>query len=188
MSKIDIVKIINEELSEFDFLGNDAHLSEEENYDLLKNEEFQRQLIVDSLLSSEKLTVDVKDSELDGNWENSPENQSRLTMKYVVVVKYNYDKNKEPIEFDLVFSSDGIEINGAPEGESWFDSFNWDEIAIDLLSSNGEEVQFKAYEKAPAKIKKLFVKEYVAEYIADVTEMEEHTSKTNDIIQNVSHY
>lgn len=188
MGEKDIIKIIKEEVADFDFLGNDAHLREEENNDLLKNEEFQRQFIVDSLLNDDKIEVDIKDSKVDGNWEDSPTNQSRLTMKYVLVVEYKYDKNTEPVEFNLAFSTDGIEINAAPEDESWFDSFKWDEISVDLLTSNDDEIKFKAYEKAPTKIKKLFVKEYVKDYIADVTEIGEHTSKTNDIIQNVSHY
>jgi hypothetical protein len=45
-------RIINEEISEFDFLGNEQYLKEQEVVDLLKNEDFQKQFICDSLLSN----------------------------------------------------------------------------------------------------------------------------------------
>ena len=51
MKKRDFIRIINEEISEFDFLGNEQYLKEQEIVDLLKNEDFQKQFICDSLLS-----------------------------------------------------------------------------------------------------------------------------------------
>src|ERR1035437_5253077 len=50
MVEKDIIKIINEEASNFDFLGNDDNMKEQEIIDLLQNEEFQKQFICDSLL------------------------------------------------------------------------------------------------------------------------------------------
>ena len=40
-----IIKIINEVITEFDFLGNDEHLKGQEDITLLKNEDMQKQFI-----------------------------------------------------------------------------------------------------------------------------------------------
>ena len=48
--KNDFVEIINEEIKNFDFLGNDEFLKEQEVTDLLINEDLQKQFICDSLL------------------------------------------------------------------------------------------------------------------------------------------
>ena len=77
------------------------------------------------------------------------------------------DKNADPVKFEVTFSSDSAEINAAPEGESWIDSFNWDEFGVDMHTLSGDDVKFTAYEKAPAKIKTLFVREYVKDYYSN---------------------
>ena len=45
-----IINIITEEVKQFDFLGNDERLKEQENNELLMNEELQKQFICDALL------------------------------------------------------------------------------------------------------------------------------------------
>ena len=112
------VKIIKEELSEFDFLGNDAHHKEEEDIDLLKNEDLQRQLIVDSLLDSDKIKVDIKNSSVDNDWSNDTNANSKLSIEYVIEVEYDYDKNNESLKFELTFSCDGTPITGTEDGKS----------------------------------------------------------------------
>lgn len=154
-------KIIKEEISEFDFLGNDAHLKEEEDNDILRNDEFQKQFIVDSLLNKDKIKTNIIDSKVDGNQNDDINNESRLTIEYKIDVKYEYDKGKEPINFELIFSCDSLTINNAPEGESWFDLFKWHDINVDLLSPAGDEIKFNSFDKAPDKIKSIFNKEYV---------------------------
>ena len=66
-----IIRIINEEASNFDFLGNEDYLKEREILDLLQNEEFQKQFICDSLLERKnKIKTDVFESKLGGDWED----------------------------------------------------------------------------------------------------------------------
>ena len=50
MKNKQLIKIINEEISGFDFLGNEEYLKEEEDINILKNEDFQKQFICDLLL------------------------------------------------------------------------------------------------------------------------------------------
>ena len=53
-----ILKTINEEISKFDFLGNDNYQSLMENIELIENEDFQKQFIADFLTGkSEKFNI-----------------------------------------------------------------------------------------------------------------------------------
>lgn len=187
MNKNVFVKIIKEELSDFDFLGNDAQHGEEEDRDLLKNEDFQRQLIVDSLLDSDKINVDIKNSSVNNDWSNDTNVNSKLSIEYIIEVEYDYDKNNEPVEFEMTFSCDGIPITGTKDDESWHETFNWNNINVDLKSLTGDEIKFKAFEKAPDEIKAIFIREFVKEFVADATNADSYTEKIQDVVQNVTH-
>ena len=63
----DIIRIITEEISEFDFLGNDKYQKENESIDLLKNEEFQKRFICDALLSKNNIGINIYDSRISFN-------------------------------------------------------------------------------------------------------------------------
>jgi hypothetical protein len=180
VKKKDIINIINEELSDFDFLGNDEYSKEKENYDLLSNEDFQKQFICDSLLGrKEKLKIRITDSRVGGNWEeNNPEDISYLTLEYFIEVEYKYDQTKESIKFTLNFDSDKISVNAEshsdpgnwgnyvpPESDTWFNSINWNDIDATIATLEGDEVEFKAFKKAPVDIQNLFVREYTQNYI-----------------------
>lgn len=187
MNKNVVAKIIKEELADFDFLGNDAHLSEEDDLDLLRNEDFQRQLIVDSLLDSNKIQIDIKNSSVENDWENDLDVDSKLSIEYIIDVEYKYDSSNEPVKFELTFSCDSAPITGAEEGESWYETFDWNKISVDLSSANNVEVKFKAFEKAPDEIKAIFIREFVKDFVSDATSADSHTEKTQDVVQNVSH-
>lgn len=187
MDKNVFVKIIKEELSEFDFLGNDAQHSEEEDLNLLKNEDFQRQFIVDSLLESNKINVDIKDSSVDNNWEGDIDVNSKLSIEYIVEVVYDYDKNNEPVKFELGFNCDSTPITGAEDGKSWYETFNWNDINVNLSSLNDDDIKFKAFEKAPDEIKAIFIREFIKDFVADATSADSHTEKTQDVVQDVRH-
>jgi len=181
------IKLIKEELSEFDFLGNDAQHGEEDNINLLKNEDFQRQLIVDSLLESNKIEVDIKNSSVDNDWEGDVDANSKLSIEYIIDVVYNYDKNNEPVEFELGFTCETTPITGTEEGKSWYETFDWNNIDVSLSTLNGDDVKFKAFEKAPDEIKAIFIREFVKDFVADATNADSHTEKTQDVVQDVTH-
>lgn len=189
MDKNVFIKIIKEELEDFDFLGNDEQHREEEDINLLKNEDFQRQLIVDSLLESDKINVDIKnssvDNDLDGNF--SADSNSKLSIEYIIDVEYKYDGSNEPVKFELSFSCDNSPITGTEDGKAWYETFNWGNIDVNLSSLNGDDVKFKAFEKAPDEIKAIFIREFVKDFVADATNADTHTEKTQDIVQNVMH-
>jgi len=199
----DLIRIINEVVGEFDFLGNTEHSKEQEIIDLLQNEDFQKQFICDSLLERRnKIKTDVFEARIGGDWDDSSEDARNLTLDYFLKVEYKYDQQKEPIKFDVSFYSDSITISKtddynagrlggttdsdvAPSGRAWFDGFNWNDINVDLNTSEGDEIKFLAFEHAPQKIKTLFIRQYVEDYIGNYTGMDINTPEMKDKIQNI---
>jgi hypothetical protein len=197
MDKKNFIKIIKEEISDFDFLGNDVYQKEKEIVDLLKKEEFQKQFICDSLLKKNKLKIEISDSTVGGDWDEDPENASKLTLTYFLKIEYKYDQTKEPIKFELNFNSDYISIRKnsdfnagnyglyiPPEGGDWISELNWNDINVTLNTVNGDEIEFIAFERAPDKIKTLFIREFTSDYIEKYINLDIRTPETNMQAQN----
>lgn len=191
----DILKIITEEISEFDFLGNDNYQKESESIDLLKNEEFQKQFICDTLLKKSNVKIEISDSRIGGDWEEDVQNASRLTIEYLTKITYQYDQGKEPINFNLDFRSDGIQIGKGERkdfgsydtpayGEAWFNYFNWRDIDVTLGTEEGDDINFVEFIKAPEKIQTLFIRHFIQGYIGEYTGLEIRTPEMNNNIQN----
>lgn len=190
------IKIINEEVSKFDFLGNEEYLKEQEVANILLNEDFQKQFICDSLLNRIKIKINVVESKIEGNWENDNEDATDLSLNYFLKIEYKYDQEKEPISFDLNFYSDNVSISKVDDydsgsydieqsGKAWFNNFNWNDIDVDLNTIEGDEIKFLAFEKAPQKIKMLFIREYVENYVINYTGLDIKTPETKIDIKNV---
>jgi len=202
MKKRDLIKTINEEISNFDFLGNDQYLKEEENVNMLKNEDFQKQFICDSLINKNNLKKGVSDARIGGNWEEDFDDADYLSIEYFLKIEYKYDQSKEPIKFDLNFYADKVNISTdgwydpgkwagtmpdsiPPSGEAWFDKFDWRDISVDLYTPDGDEIDFIAFKKAPPKIQTLFIREFCEEFIGKKTGLPIDTPEMRDTIQNV---
>ena len=182
---MNILNAINEEIESFDFLNNNESNIEQENIDLLLNEDLQKQFICDSLLNKkDKIKIiNVLDSSIGGDWENDNlEDINKLTIEYNLNIEYEYDINKKPIIFDLIFESNDININvggwenpsdniTASDKDTWFNDVSWNDINVSLYSVEGDEIKFIAFEKAPANIQNLFIREFVETYISNHTAM-----------------
>lgn len=196
--RTNIINIIKEEVKNFDFLANDEFLKEHETIDLLMNEELQKQFICDSLLGKDNKVIIIKvvDSFINGDWDE-PENNT-LGIEYTLDMGYVYEMGKEPIKFSMVFSSDNIDVSVGgwsdsgkfggtvdtdvePSGESWYDSFDWSDIKVELFTIDGEEVKFIAFEKAPTNIQTLFIREFTQNFIESQT----HDIKTREMRDNI---
>lgn len=193
MKNKEIIRIINEEISNFDFLGNEGYLKEQESLDLLQNEDFQKQFICDSLISSNKIKTNVIESNIGGDWEKL-DNASKLILDYFISVEYKYDINKEAAVFDLEFTGN-ISINVGshfelatytipPSSEAWFDAFNWSDIETKLYTKDGDVINFIAFQKAPPRIQTIFIRNYVDNYIETFTGMKIRTKEMNYNSQN----
>jgi len=203
MNKKDFVRIVVEEVSKFDFLGNDEHLKEQETTDLLINEDLQKQFICDALLDrSDKVKIArIEDSYISGNWDElNKEDADRVTLEYSVDMEYRYDVNQDPLKFNLSFHADRIDIGVdgwsdsgnwggtmadaiEPSGESWYDVFHWGDIEVKISTMEGDEVKFLAFENAPPKIQTLFIRHFTEGFIESET-LEMKTGDNKVTIQN----
>jgi hypothetical protein len=194
MNKRDFIKIINEEVSDFDFLGNDERLKYEEVTNLLRNEEFQKQFICDSLLKNNKIKIGIYDSKLTGNWEDTSEN-SKFNLDYYLNIEYKYDQNVDAVKFQLIFDGENISMSKgggfypgnretAPESTEFIDGINWHDINVMLSTTDGDEIKFTTFEKAPPKIQVLFIRQYVESFIGDQSNLDVRTPEGNDNVKN----
>ena len=197
MKNKDFIKIIKEEINNFDFLNNDEYRKKQDINDLLMNEELQKQFICDSLLNrNNKIKINkIKDSFITGDWDEKDFNENgKLSLEYSIDMAYFYDSTKEPLIFDLYFHSDDIDVNVngwndagnfgggvEPRGEAWFDRFDWGDIDVTLINADGEDLDFKAFKNAPAKIQTLFIREYLQNFI----ETQTLTLKTPELKDNI---
>jgi hypothetical protein len=158
---------------------------EQETIELLKNEDLQKRFICDSLLErNDKIKIlNNETASLDGNWEDDPENANMLSIQYDLKLQYTYDSSKEPLVFNLFFYGDNVSISTADrfekgdyyspsEGESWFRNIEWDDINVELATEEGDEIRFIAFEKAPYNIKRIFIREFVENFISSYTNMD----------------
>lgn len=203
MEKKDIIRIINEEISNFDFLNNELNQKEFESIEILKNEEFQKQFICDSLLNKkDKIKLKINDSTVGGDYEDDFKDASRISLEYNLTVEYKYDQTKEPAVFDLMFYGDKIGISkdgwydpgrfgGTPDtdiepsGDAWFSYLNWDDIEVNIYTTDGDEIPFIAFQKAPPKIQMLFVRDYTANLISGKTNLDINTPEMKVNVKDV---
>ena len=181
-----IKDIINEEIENFDFLNNEKYLKEKENIDLINSEDLQKQFICDSLLNknTKVKVIQAEGSNVGGNWDTDyPENADTITIDYDIRIQYLYETNTEPLTFDINFygnnigvgvdnNSDTGDYHTQPTSETWFYSVNWHDINVSLFTTEGDTIKFPAFEKAPQNIKNLFIREFLADFIADKTSIE----------------
>lgn len=190
------IKIINEEISNFDFLGNEEYTKEEDSINLLKNEDFQKQFICDSLVNSKLIKIIYDNAQINGDWEEGND-ATHLNISYLIDVIYQYDTNKEPAKFSLQFDGNNIGINvrtsmdsgnygeyTPTSGEAYYSDINWNDIDVVLSTVDGDEIDFIAFRKAPSKIQSLFVRDYTESIIIDKT-METNIKKENP--ENISY-
>lgn len=182
MNRKEFLKIINEEITQFDFLNNDNYLKEQQTYEMLNNESFQKQFIVDSITNMrDKIKIDTSDSHVTNDPEiNVEDYHNDMSIDSNVEVTYQSNPNAQPIKFVLSFSGNriGYYTGGQSEpetgyGSSWYDRIEWGSIAVNLYTDEGDEIKFIALEKAPDKIYELFVRSYMEDVIEKYTDVGE---------------
>lgn len=190
MRKKDFIRIINEEINDFDFLSNELYLKEQENIEILKNPEFQKQFIVDSIT---KMRDKIKFDDFSAHISNDPDlysdqHHDDMNLEVDVELQYLYGTAKEPIKFSLFFAGDKIGYHTGYEyergdywtpssGEAWYNSISWSDIDVNLYTPEGDEIKFIAFEKAPDNIQELFIRSYVEDAIKNKTDIEQIREK-----------
>src|ERR1035437_10258004 len=75
----------------------------------------------------------------------------------------------------------------APSGDAWFNEFNWNDIYVTLNTTEGDDIDFLAFKKAPPKIQMLFIREYTESYIGTYTSMDIKTPESNINARNTQY-
>ena len=196
MDKKNFIRIVNEEIKNFDFLNNEESAKEQENIELLQNEDLQKQFICDSLLNrNEKIKIiNMTDARMSGDWDSlNNDDRDALSIEYNISIDYVFDSSKEPLKLDLSFNGSNVEMNVSgtndngdyltpSSNDTWINSINWQQITVSLFTSEEEKIDFIAYDKAPEKIQNLFIREFLEEFITEHTEMDVREKTDNTTI------
>lgn len=166
--KKNIIDIIKEEVNDFDFLGNRKVLEDNDIINLLKNRDFQKQFICDTLLNNDKIkTVDTISSNISGNWEDGNDG-GKMNIEFYQKLSYLYDKTKNPIEFnldidgtDISFHTTTINDDTTNYSESKFTDIDWDSFNVTISTLDGDNIKFEELDSAPSNIRNLFIKENI---------------------------
>ena len=183
MNNNHIVILIKEELEKFDFLSNDKRLKEQENANLLNNEDFQKQFIIDSI-TNYKTKIKESNSEASvrgqsdwgGGISSNINDHYQMDIEYYTTIDYLYDSQKPPIKFHLQFIGNNISISLKEEvsrgdritpeyRDVYFDYIDWGAINVQIFDENGDEFQFTALEKENKNIQNMFMKTYLKDII-----------------------
>jgi len=169
-----IIEIINEEIGKYNYLGIDDINNNDTYVNTLSNTDFQKRFISDILTNNSNIKKHIQESILSGDYDtNDP---TYISLTYDLNIEYLYDKNEKPIEFTLILSSDNIKIDVDTEknrdyyGNTTitsknFSYINWNDIDVNMYTLDGQLINFKSYDTAPNKIKELFIREIVEDFI-----------------------
>lgn len=168
-----ILTIIKEEIDSFDFLGNDKVIKEQDEINVLKDINFQKRFIYDSINNKNKIKLETDESNVSLDDDN---------LDIHVVYDIEYDFNGEPLTFKLIFDVDKLPFNIesehereteiTPSRESWIHSVDWGDIDVTLYSNIYDDIDFEGIDNAPNKIKELFIREYIEYDISNSTDVD----------------
>lgn len=151
MKDKNLVRIINEEISGFDFL-NQKQLQEEDNIEnTLKSRDFQTKLVYDLLNNFNNPAV-IKNKEVIEQSSNSeelePDSTQRLNVSFIADFTYNYNGIDMPLTiiiegdniwYDLNVKHDRGDYYTPPSTESNLD-YDWKDISVKVMYDGAIEV------------------------------------------------
>jgi hypothetical protein len=167
----EFIRIINEEISNFDYLNNTKLSEQQDVLTTLQTPEFQKMFILDSISHREKIKEDVIDSRIIDDVSNDT---GHFNVEYISNIEYQYEN--APIKFQIYFDGHKVRCDlsttitkgsyDVPDDiESFLTSVDWTSINVYLYSANGDEIPFTELEKAPFKIKEMFIKDYLEDIV-----------------------
>jgi hypothetical protein len=156
MEKKHIIRLINEEIGDYDFIGLDKMNEEDSNNMLLNGKEFQTQFVFD-VVNNFKNTIKLADVNASSSndedlFKNGSETGDAFNLEYDVDIIYNYLGKSIPLT--LVFEGHNIQYGMGgyynagnydmqPEGDAYFTYINWSDINLTVYDGDGGEVKMK---------------------------------------------
>jgi hypothetical protein len=145
-----LIKIINETISDYNFLSMNE-ISEEENLkNIIKSKDFQIQFINDLINNFNKTKFkDIDISYKEVKQDVIHNDSYSLSIEYTVEFKYSFD-NVE-YQFLMLLNGNGINSN---------DSIKWNNINIKLFDKNGNEININWLKNNP-RLYEVFIRSFV---------------------------
>lgn len=174
--KKNIINIIKEEVKDFDFLSNRENIENTELINLLKNRDFQKQFICDTLLNNDKIKIlNTESSYISGNWDEGDEG-GNMNIELYQKLSYIYDKTKNPIIFNLDINGNDVSFHTSTYNEdetnyseSRFTDIDWSDFDVTLSTIDGDNIDFDELYSAPSNIRNLFIRENIEFLISNET-------------------
>lgn len=171
-----LIRAINEEISNFDFL-NQEELQEENNMvDFLKSKEFQTRLIYDLMNRFNNNTI-FKNKEVIEQSSNveelEPDSSQRLNVTYVV--DFNYDFNGRDLPLSIIIEADNIwqdlsvkhvtgDYDTEPSTNTILD-FDWSDFRVKVMYDGETEVDLEwLYNNKP--VFKTFLERFIGDLVS----------------------
>jgi hypothetical protein len=152
MAKKQIIRLINEEISNFDFLGLDEIKQEDSIESVLKSRDFQVRFVNDVLRNFNDGTIfkDKEEIEQSSNVEDlQPDGYEKLNVTYIIDFKYNYQGKDMPLSiiiegnnvwYDLQVTNDPGDWYTPPSGEASLD-IDWNDFGVKIMYDGEIEVE-----------------------------------------------
>jgi len=167
MNNKDIIKIINEVYTEFDFLNNDKIQKNVEIKGLLQEEMFQKQFIVDSIsYMGSKINI------INTDFTYKFINDTNIELSYSATIEYKY--NDDNLKFNIFIGDMNlyeIVMNKKQLLKENIEQYNinWKNLPVKLYTLDLESINFKAYKNESPEIKEEFVKAYIEDLVDNIT-------------------
>lgn len=173
MERKKLIILINETISEFDFLSNDEDQKYLDYVKKIEDPVFQKQFIYDVI--NYKFPEKLKTSEELVHFEDNLDVDIKgMSIDLNVSVEYEY--KDDVLKFDLTFTGDNVEYDYdedvSPrirdyEGHhtGWFTHINWDDINVTLFSDDGQEIKFTVFENVSDHVQNIFIRMFVQHVI-----------------------
>lgn len=165
-----IYKLINEEISKFNFLGVDDRNDNIEINSMLEDSTFQKKLILDYIDNSNKLSFEeVCQNSI--KIEKEDENRILFDISYIECYSYDYDSKKKPISIEFGLFGNDIVLSKIDDDNFKID---WSKLEVSLSVKHGDEIDFIEYNEAPQKIKNIVAKKLGYDIISETLNINLH--------------
>lgn len=157
---VDILKIIKEEISNYDFLGLDEIAKEDEYKTIINSKQFQTQFVNDVIndinndSKFKKINTLYKSMSIDNAGFI---NEEPLHFDFEIEMIYTY--NNTDINLNLMFDGDNIEYDfridksiGDHDTPTYndfvFEDINWNDVKFNMFTNDGYEIEMKWLERS----------------------------------------
>jgi hypothetical protein len=173
-----LIKIINEEVSGYNYLGKDEIDNERELHNLINNKDFQRRFIED-VIANKNIKYGTIDTQVDGEYRTS------LRFYYEVDVTYTIPEYTNPIKFIVGADANNVAISVdskmfdennrwvAPSERCVITYVDWDKIGVYFNMPDGHYMdtdQFTPDIFNDKQLKERFLKVFLGPFIEEVEE------------------